>query len=138
MTGRSSSLLTLLFPLGENHRTYSVSVSGHPCFAVRLLTCTQVLPGSCTATGPGTQGIYHRPGDLDSESRIADAMVGGLHHILTEERYLGQHTSLAVPSLSSDAEQSAVSSSGLFCLPVLMRVSTPAFVLEDGMTPSCS
>ena len=67
---------------------------------------------------------------------IAHAMTRG--RSLTEEGYLGQHTSLAVPSLSSDAEQSAVSSSGLFCLPVLMRVSTPPLALEDGITSPCS
>lgn len=40
VTGRSNSLVTLVLPLGENHLTYSVSCSGHSCFAVRLLTCS--------------------------------------------------------------------------------------------------
>ena len=86
------------------------------------------------------QDIHQRPDDLNLEVhiRLAYAMTTGIYGSLAEERLLGQHTCLAVASLSSDAEQPAVSSSGLLRLTVFMRVSTPAFVLEDGMTRPCS
>lgn len=115
VTGRSRSLLTLVLPLGEYHRTYRLSCSGLSRF-LRLLPCVR-------------------------RSRVQTWMHKVTKYPATRTRHAFEHqnsrthTSSWAVDLVSASKHSRLLSARRFCF-LVMRLGSSTVLLEEGMQPS--